>query len=168
MKKAQAAMEFLMTYGWTILIVLVVIGSLAYFGVLNPIALIPETCEMNMDLICLDHRVETSDTGDKGLVKLKVQNSMGVDIQVLNVTVYSKKLATGCTNSSSAGITIPNGGSAEFIMKDEYGENKCVIPSRYKESNSKLSWDIKMEWYAKKASNLFSHVAGGELTSAIE
>jgi len=31
MKKSQAAMEFLMTYGWAILVVLVAIGALAYF-----------------------------------------------------------------------------------------------------------------------------------------
>jgi len=35
-RKGQAAMEFLMTYGWAILVVLVVIGALAYFGVLSP------------------------------------------------------------------------------------------------------------------------------------
>lgn len=35
-KKAQAAMEFLMTYGWAILVVLVAIGALAYFGVIDP------------------------------------------------------------------------------------------------------------------------------------
>ena len=30
-RKSQAAMEFLMTYGWAILVVLVAIGALAYF-----------------------------------------------------------------------------------------------------------------------------------------
>ena len=35
-KKSQAAMEFLMTYGWAILVVLAAIAALAYFGVLNP------------------------------------------------------------------------------------------------------------------------------------
>ena len=35
-KKSQAAMDFLMTYGWAILIVLIAIGALAYFGVLSP------------------------------------------------------------------------------------------------------------------------------------
>ena len=33
--KSQAAMEFLMTYSWAILVVLVAIGALAYFGVLG-------------------------------------------------------------------------------------------------------------------------------------
>ena len=33
-KKSQAALEFIMTYGWAILVVLVAIGALAYFGIL--------------------------------------------------------------------------------------------------------------------------------------
>ncbi|MBI1979078.1 MAG: hypothetical protein HYS62_03415, partial [Candidatus Aenigmarchaeota archaeon] len=35
-RKSQAAMEFLMTYGWAILVVLAAIAALAYFGVLSP------------------------------------------------------------------------------------------------------------------------------------
>jgi len=36
MKKGQAAMEFLMTYGWAFIVVMTVIGALVYFGVLSP------------------------------------------------------------------------------------------------------------------------------------
>ena len=49
-KKSQAAMEFLMTYGWAILIVLVVTAALFFLGVFNPrttnfcIATAPFTC----------------------------------------------------------------------------------------------------------------------------
>lgn len=32
----DAAMEFLLTYGWAILVVLIAIGTLAYFGALSP------------------------------------------------------------------------------------------------------------------------------------
>lgn len=47
-RKGQAAMEFLMTYGWAILVVLAAIGALAYFGVLSPPGIYNEekhTCE---------------------------------------------------------------------------------------------------------------------------
>ena len=40
-KRGQAAMEFLLTYGWAILVVLVVIGALAYMGVLDPAKMLP-------------------------------------------------------------------------------------------------------------------------------
>ena len=35
-KKGQAAMEFLMTYGWAILEAITAIGVLAYIGVFSP------------------------------------------------------------------------------------------------------------------------------------
>ncbi len=35
-RKGQAAMEFLMTYGWAILAAVIAIGVLAYFGVFSP------------------------------------------------------------------------------------------------------------------------------------
>ena len=56
-KKAQAAMEFLMTYGWAILVVLVVIGALSYFGVLSPSTLLPEKCTFPVSVSCTDHTV---------------------------------------------------------------------------------------------------------------
>jgi len=36
MKKSQARMQFLMTYGWAILVLLIVLGSLTHFGVIGP------------------------------------------------------------------------------------------------------------------------------------
>jgi hypothetical protein len=45
MKKGQEAMEFLMTYGWAILVVIAAIAALAYFGVLDPSRLLPDDCE---------------------------------------------------------------------------------------------------------------------------
>ena len=35
-RKSQVALEFIMTYGWAVLVVLVAVGALAYFGVLMP------------------------------------------------------------------------------------------------------------------------------------
>ena len=43
MKKGQAAMEFLMTYGWAILIALIAVGALYYLNV-KPKNIIQENC----------------------------------------------------------------------------------------------------------------------------
>ena len=42
MAVSQSAMEYLMTYGWSILIVAVVLGALAYLGVFNPLYFAPK------------------------------------------------------------------------------------------------------------------------------
>jgi len=41
-KKAQSAMEYLMTYGWAILIIAVVLGALFQLGVFNPMTFAPK------------------------------------------------------------------------------------------------------------------------------
>ena len=52
--KSQAALEFIMTYGWAILVVLVAIGALSYFGVLNPGRFLPSRCTLPAGIGCLD------------------------------------------------------------------------------------------------------------------
>ncbi len=51
-KKGQAALEFLTTYGWAFLVILVMIGALAYFGVLDPTRFIPQRCQFGQELYC--------------------------------------------------------------------------------------------------------------------
>lgn len=47
-KKAQTATEFLIGYGWMILIVLILVGGLAYFGAFNKdIVFFTEDCAKN-------------------------------------------------------------------------------------------------------------------------
>ena len=56
-KKGQAAMEFLMTYGWAILVVLAAIGALAYFGVLSPEKMVPERTTFQAPFASSEHAV---------------------------------------------------------------------------------------------------------------
>ena len=59
-KKAQAAMEFLMTYGWAILVVLAAIAALAYFGVLSPDRFLPSKCVFPSGFGCIDFQANRS------------------------------------------------------------------------------------------------------------
>ena len=105
-KKSQAAMEFLMTYGWAILVVLVAIGALAYFGVLSPDKFLPAKCQLPAGIACTDFRV-SSDTG----VSVVLRNSIGFDMDNLVVRVG------GCTSDLSivGGITtLRNGDDATW------------------------------------------------------
>jgi hypothetical protein len=78
-KKAQAAMEFLMTYGWAILVVIAAIAALAYFGVLDPARLLPERCQSTAGMDCVDKaNVGTAD------VEVALRNNVGFDISVTN------------------------------------------------------------------------------------
>ena len=78
-------MEFLMNYGWAILVVLVAIGALAYFGVLSPDKFLPKKCQMPSGIGCTDFSV--TPTG----VTLILRNGLGFDINTMTVAV------PGCT-----------------------------------------------------------------------
>src|SRR3989338_2574882 len=80
-KKSQAAMEFLMTYGWAILVVLAAIAALAYFGVLSPEKFLPEKCILAPGLACVSHKVEPSQT------ILILSNGLGRTITVTSLAV---------------------------------------------------------------------------------
>ena len=88
-KKAQAAMEFLMTYGWAILVVLAAIGALAYFGVLSPDNLLPERCTGPPGLDCTEKAMlwtsssgffSTSHGSITDFIMLSSKNNLGQDI----------------------------------------------------------------------------------------
>ena len=51
-KKSQSAMEYLMTYGWAILVVLIALGALFYLGVFSPST--PNRCELPAPFVCMD------------------------------------------------------------------------------------------------------------------
>src|SRR3989338_7838061 len=92
-RKAQAAMEFLMTYGWAILVVLVVIGALAYFGVLSPGKLLPDRCQLPPGISCDDYSLVG------GKVTLKVTNGMGQQVNITGFTANSPEGAAVCPTS---------------------------------------------------------------------
>ena len=91
-KKSQAALEFIMTYGWAILVVLVAIGALAYFGVLSPDKFLPSKCVLQAGLACQDHLVRATS------LTIVFRNSLGYDINVDAIK------AQQCTAIGSQGI----------------------------------------------------------------
>ncbi len=78
-RKAQAAMEFLMTYGWAIIVVLAAIAALAYFGVLSPAKFLPERCAFPAGVDCVDKAVVDA-SGNS--VLLVFRNNIGFKINI--------------------------------------------------------------------------------------
>ena len=158
-KRGQAAMEFLMTYGWAILVVLVVIGALAYFGILNPQTLLPERCELQMGLHCKDYLIST-DANNNGEIRLTIENGRGNDIVVTKVNATSQEFNGSCVNQTSTDIL--NGESAEFVLTG------CKIPAKYKGKSAKHKWEVQIEWHSLGSSTAYTHTAGGQIMARIE
>lgn len=70
-----------MTYGWAILVVMVAVGALAYFGVLDPSKMLPESCTGPAGFDCIDKASANSVTGN---VVFGLKNNQGFPVVVQN------------------------------------------------------------------------------------
>ena len=68
MRKAQTSMEFMMTYGWALLIVLATIGALSYVGVYRFTSAKPDMCLIEAPFTCKDV------SGDNFGLKFSIEN----------------------------------------------------------------------------------------------
>ena len=142
MRKAQAAMEFLMTYGWAILVVLVAIAALAYFGVLNPGRFLPRSCTIGQGVSCEDFKVTATNT------TIVIRNGMGSALSSATLTV-------GGVACEPASVSIADGATQTF---------SCAINAGA--TGTKYKGEIALT-YTQEGSTL-SHTLSGSLTTTVE
>ncbi len=90
-RKAQSAIEFLMTYGWAVMIILAVVAILFIIGVFSPMGLAPNSCVLPSGLSCYGYKI--SDGGD---LTLQVSQSTGNDMTITRL---------GCSESGTPSLT---------------------------------------------------------------
>ena len=95
-KKSQAALEFLTTYGWAFLVILIMIATLAYFGILSPGKILPNRCNFGAEFQCLDYQIGAT------TFKMRLKNNVGepIDVSALNLSTESVTAYT-CTTPPS-------------------------------------------------------------------
>ena len=144
MKKSQAALEFIMTYGWAILVVLVAIGALAYFGVLSPDKFLPAKCTLSAGLACTDHKATAT------ALDIVFRNSLGYDITVTSVK------AQQCTALGPLTDSVANGATKQYTF------TVCT------NSGSKYNGNVNVTYTTPLDYGGLSHTNQGQVTSRIE
>lgn len=106
-RKGQAAVEFLMTYGWAILAAVIAIGVLAYFGVFSPGKYVTGSAIVNAPFYVNAWNVQAdTGSGNSGIV-MELRNNGGEDYNVYSVGVsgcgtYTSAISTGDPVSAGA------------------------------------------------------------------
>jgi len=117
MRKGQSAMEYLMTYGWAILVIVIVIAVLFYIGVLNPANVTPVVCTFPPGFSCASYKLASNGTLD-----LKIGQATGHRVQLTGIACTQ---ALEPQNWTTLNINISNGLSAylgEINCTTEEGE----------------------------------------------
>ena len=148
-KKSQAALEFLATYGWAFLVILIVIMALSYFGILSPSKLLPDRCNFGAEFGCVDYTI-----GSNGVL-VRLRNSMGSSVVIDDLSVSTEKSQLSC-----------NSGISGFIWKQ--GEVKGItIGCNFANSDiiqgDKGKINLKIKYHDAKSSAAFGKEVQGEL-----
>jgi uncharacterized protein (UPF0333 family) len=146
-KKGQAAMEFLMTYGWAILVVLAAIGALAYFGVLNPSKLIPNKCTLSPGFDFTDCK-STAGTG----MQLTLHNGLGADTTATYIYLDTTGSSDVTCNDELDVGTLANGATSDPITL-------CLVNATDFVENSRFDANVKIV-YTKSGESLNYTVTG--------
>ncbi len=122
-RKAQSALEYMMTYGWAILIIVIVAAVLYSMGIFNPSANTGTTATGFSPFTVL-----AQNCGPGGL-QIQFGNNAGtpVTLTAASVGTQTGMSATG-TLSLPTTTTVPNGGS--FILNGTTAV-KCTSAGRY-------------------------------------
>lgn len=138
-KRGQAALEFLTTYGWAFLVILVMIGALAYFGVLDPARFTPQRCQVGAPFNCDGENYVIRDTdgagGTNGEIEFRVRNTLNNAYTIDRVQL---KDATGafvdCASTTPSVNPVPVDGFSDIncemtgvVPVDDIGTKQRVI-----------------------------------------
>ena len=159
-KRGQAAIEFLMTYGWAILVVLVVIGALAYFGILNPQQFLPQKCQFSTGFYCQDNIIKSTGGGT-----IRVNNGLGNDIRVYHLNFTSNNGVVTCIYDNTAGYILTAGAEYNFNFNTTLN-TKCDATTMAQFKGSRIRGDLNAI-YADLQSG-FNHTIEGELLTDVE
>lgn len=112
----QVTLEFLMTYGWAILIIMVVIAILFYLGVFTPTQYAPSTCQLPTGLSCFAYKISGS-----GILTLDLAQATGRQIRVTGIACTQEETPSVWTYSD---VSIRSGGRKTFTLPcyDENGQ----------------------------------------------
>ncbi len=84
--KAQSAMEYLMTYGWAILIIGIALAALFELGLFNPSTYVPNLCTLPSGLSCSFTSLSTN-----GVVQIQIGDSLHDPINITAIGCNTNK-----------------------------------------------------------------------------
>jgi hypothetical protein len=166
--KSQAALEFLTTYAWAFLVILVMMGALAYFGILKPTKLLPDRCNFGTEINCIDYRISYGTDGTDGTFNLRLKNNVGEAIKVTAVGLTTEATALfECTGASSPAMSeaSPYTWSTGSITDFSFATCNVADVGFVKGDKAKLS--ITIDYYLAKTSSTYKRQVAGEVFSTV-
>ncbi len=139
-KRGQASIEYLATYGWAILVVLVTIGALAHFGILNPARYIPESCGLDVRYGCSNFLVNSY----VGNVIIQVESRSDDDILITGFAVQGNDIDCDIDDTMYPMATDNPPYGKGLLLERKKTVDFSLPCSSLRKTNNKIRADITM------------------------
>ena len=157
-RTSQAALEFLTTYGWAFLVILIMISTLAYFGILTPSKILPDRCNFGAEFECKDFQI----SGTSDSIKVRLKNNAGDAIRITSMTVSAESaVALDCTGAPDISGIWASAETKDFTFSACNTEGVGFIQG---EKHKAL---IQISYYAVKSGEGYLHEANGEIFATV-
>ncbi len=123
-KSGQISIEFLTTYGWIFIIILLTIGILLNYGFLNPSKYLPERVDFGEQLRCEEFFLDADAIGDgsgETLLSLKLRNNFARAINITHLYIQTNNEEYINCNTKEANIPV---GADELFACTNFEINK--------------------------------------------
>jgi hypothetical protein len=155
-RRGQAALEFLSTYGFAFLLILVMIGALSYFGILSPQKFLPGRCLVSNEFSCADRIITRTPTG--ATMNLVLVNNLGNQITFQNGDARFVANSTFGNGACTAAPTALTSGARSTIT--------CTLTGTFPAAGekAKISYNIVYT----ELGGTYNRVVGGEVADTIQ
>ena len=157
LKKAQAGLEFLTTYAWAFVVILIVIGALAYFGVTNPSKVLPDRCNFGPEFTCVNYLIDATNSQ----VKIQLKNGMGNTVVANGFSTSTENGALSCTDSTTVDPWVPGNYTDITFSSCNLATTGAFV------SGQKEKLLVQFSWYDKKSGSGYSRTVKGEIFSTV-
>ena len=152
-KRGQAALEFITTYGWALIVITITMSALYYFGIFDFNKFLPQKCVFPSQFKCLDFSLNPSQ------VKIKLVNNIGEDITITSL---------GITNDANPPIscTAPVTPIDWIHATDkDFTFTSCTNGAYI--ADSRVEVKISMNYYAVNTPSHPIHIINGKINGKV-
>ena len=152
--KSQAALEFLTTYGWVFIVLLLTVSALYYFGLLDFGKYLPQECTFPSQFNCVDFTMGSSGPN----VKFALVNGIGEKINVTGLTITNDAASPLVCDSPASFIWL-SGEEEDFIFTSCTGSNFI--------SGERIEAKISMDYCAINTPGCPVHRINGKIKARV-
>ena len=163
-RKSQAALEFLTTYAWAFLVIIIMVGALAYFGVLSPSKLLPDRCNFGAEVGCNKNFLVVNNINDNTLAS-RLENNAGSPITVTSATVTTDVTTAGTCTAQINDATISNyawASDATITFNADCATGSALV------EKEKIKFNIEINYYPTAAGSTYTKNAFGDIFTTIQ